>query len=156
LLRNPIDRAYSHYQHERHRGVEMLSFEDAIDRESMRLSGEDERMRQEPDYYSFNHHHFSYVARGMYADQLEGLYSFFPERKILVLISEHFFAAPEETYSKALAFLGLPPHSLSDYPTFNPGRQSDIDPRVRRRLAERFADANDRLARLLDISLPWD
>ena len=40
LLRNPVDRAYSHYHHELRRGREDLSFEKALDREEERLEGE--------------------------------------------------------------------------------------------------------------------
>jgi len=38
LLRNPVDRAFSHYQYEVKMGIESLSFEEAIDKEEDRLS----------------------------------------------------------------------------------------------------------------------
>ncbi|HYF40703.1 MAG TPA: sulfotransferase domain-containing protein, partial [Gemmatimonadales bacterium] len=53
LLRNPVDRAYSHYQHEVRGGREPLSFEEAIAREPERLEGEEERLRADPAYYSY-------------------------------------------------------------------------------------------------------
>jgi hypothetical protein len=40
LLRNPVDRAYSHYHYEVKNGLETLSFAEAIDREDERLAGE--------------------------------------------------------------------------------------------------------------------
>src|SRR5919201_3141433 len=47
VLRNPVDRAFSHYQHELSLGREHLSFEEALDREDERLRGEVERMKQD-------------------------------------------------------------------------------------------------------------
>ena len=40
VLRDPVDRAYSHYQHEVALGAETLSFAEALDREDERLAGE--------------------------------------------------------------------------------------------------------------------
>ena len=44
LLRNPVDRAYSHYHQEAGRGHEPLTFEEAIEAEEARLRGERDRM----------------------------------------------------------------------------------------------------------------
>ena len=59
LLRNPIDRAYSHYLMSVSRGFETMSFEEAIENENARIC---------KDTFSFNH--FSYFSRGLYFDQL--------------------------------------------------------------------------------------
>src|SRR5581483_11863989 len=40
VLRDPVDRAYSHYNHEIRKGTEMLSFEEAIAKEKERLQPE--------------------------------------------------------------------------------------------------------------------
>ncbi len=40
ILRNPVDRAYSHYFHSTRGGFESLSFEEAVKKESERLIGE--------------------------------------------------------------------------------------------------------------------
>jgi hypothetical protein len=156
LLRNPVDRAYSHYNHERLRGHESLTFEEAIEREPERLSGEEERLLTEDGYRSFNHQHFSYVARGLYVDQLERIFDYVPRDQVLVLTSESLFTAPEETHLKALGFLGLPRSPLARYPQLNNGTYSGLSPSLRRRLSDRFADANERLVRLLGHDLAWD
>jgi hypothetical protein len=156
LLRNPVDRAYSHYQHERARGFETLSFDEAIDREAERLSGEVSRMQKDPDFHSRNHHRFSYLARGMYAEQLERLLTLFPRESILVLSSEKLFADPAAARERSLRFLGLPPHHLTSYPHYNPGRYSNMDLQTRNRLMDHFADSNQRLYQLLDTDLGWE
>ena len=59
-LRNPVDRAYSHYHHNIRLGVEHLSFDEAIDKEDERLSGEYEKILINENYYSLNYQIFSY------------------------------------------------------------------------------------------------
>jgi hypothetical protein len=156
LLRNPVDRAFSHYQHERSRGFETLTFEEAIDREPERLQGEEQRLRPGTSHFSFIHQHFSYLARGRYADQLKMLFSLFPRQNIMVLFSEELFDDPAAAHSKALRFLELPAFCLREYPTHNPGSYGDMDPRLRLRLTELFAEENERLYRMLDTDFRWD
>ena len=71
LLRNPIYRAYSHYCHQVRKRRETLSFKHAIEKEAERLNGEAEKILQNENYNSFNHRRFSYLARGIYVDQLK-------------------------------------------------------------------------------------
>jgi Sulfotransferase domain len=156
LLRNPVDRAYSHYQHERARGFETLSFEEAIEREPERLSGEVLKIESDPNFNSFNHQRFSYLARGMYTEQVERLFSLFPRERILILGSERLFADPAGVREDAIRFLGLPTHHLGTYPHYNPGRYTNMDPQMRHRLMEHFADSNERLYQLAGIDFRWE
>lgn len=155
LLRDPIDRAYSHYNHERSRGYETLSFREALDREPERLHGEEDRLAADPAYRSFNHQHFSYVSRGEYAGQLERLRAALPPDRIHVAFSEDLFADPRSVQAEAMRFLGLEPSPLTRYRRHNTGRYDDLEPKLRRRLAESFGPANERLSRLLGRDLPW-
>lgn len=155
LLRNPVDRAYSHYHHERAQGTETLSFEEAIERESERLRGEVERLIRDPTYRSHNHQRFSYLARGDYASQLQNVFSWFPRERVLVLISEQLFADPADSHARVLRFLGLPHLALTNYERHNPGRYDDMDPALRKRLVEHFSEPNERLYRLLDLDFRW-
>ncbi|GAC1629308.1 MAG: hypothetical protein NVS4B7_18130 [Ktedonobacteraceae bacterium] len=92
LLRNPIDRAYSQYQHQvRQPNVEPLSFEEAIDAEEKRLAGEEEKLRQDEKYVSFNHRHYSYLARSTYIKQLPAWMNLFPREQFLILKSEDLY-----------------------------------------------------------------
>jgi hypothetical protein len=78
ILRNPIDRAYSHWNHERQAKRELLSFRDAI-------AAEPERSRAAAPMQLRNQ---SYVQRGMYAQQLARIDQFFPAEQILVFRME--------------------------------------------------------------------
>jgi len=87
LLRNPVDRAISHYYWQVKLGYESLSLEDAIHTEPQRLAGELEKISENPTYYSFHHQHYSYLSRGMYAEQLQRWMKLFPLKQFLIIRS---------------------------------------------------------------------
>ncbi len=94
LLRDPVERAWSHYHNERRLQAEPLSFEDAIRSEPERLVGQAEQMAADPGFQGFAWRHWSYLARGRYAEQLERLYELFPPSQVLVVQSELLRADP--------------------------------------------------------------
>jgi hypothetical protein len=157
LVRNPVDRAYSHYWRSRHRGHETLTFEEAIEREPERLRAEPERLAREPRYKSLANLWHSYCARGLYAEQLECWLRHVPRQQLLVLQSEQLFSDPEGTIGQALTFLGLEPDPAVRLARRNVGDyEAAIDPRTRARLAEWFRPHNERLFSLLGTRYEWD
>jgi hypothetical protein len=155
LLRDPVQRAYSHYQHEVARGFETLPFEAAIEAEPARLAGETERLLAEPLYNSFAHQHHSYLSRGCYAEQLDRWRPLFGHDQLLVLSSERFFAEPDHTFRRVLDFLELPPFTPDGYRRHNAHDYREMGPRVRARLAEHYREPNRRLYRWLGDDLGW-
>ena len=155
LVRNPVDRAYSHYQHEVALRRESLSFEQAIETEGERLRGEVERMLADPSYFSSAWWNYTYVARGRYAEQLERWLAVFPGDRLLVLASEDLRDHPAETYSRVLDFLGAEPHQLDEYPRIFSREYSEMNPGTRIHLASHFDDPNRRLYELLGRDLGW-
>jgi hypothetical protein len=155
LLRNPVDRAFSHFQHEVALGREPLSFEDALDREDERMDGELERMRADPRYFSRAWWNHTYVARGRYAEQLERWLASFPREQLLVVVTDDLRDDADATYRRVLDFLGVQPRSLDAYP---PVFSRDYEPmaaETRARLSADFSEPNRRLAELLGRELPW-
>jgi hypothetical protein len=156
VLRNPVDRALSHYQHEVRGGRESLSFGEALDRESERLAGEEVRLANEPNYYSYNHHRYSYVRRGLYLEQLRRWAQHFPRSQMLVLQSERLFRDPAGTTASVHEFLGLQPHRLR---VDRPFRQREYDrnlPAARRaQLAAFFEPHNRELFQWLGEEFDW-
>ena len=157
MLRDPIERTYSQWQHELSRGFEDCHvFKDALDREAERLAGEVERMEADPAYKSHSHQHHSYMARSRYADQLEVYRSLFPASQIHVIKAEDFFSDPAEEYGRVLEFLGMSPHRLSDYKKHNGYKRTAMHPDTRARLEAHFADSNRRLVEMLGPRFSWD
>jgi hypothetical protein len=157
LLRNPIERAYSHYQHEVRGGREPLSFPEAIDREAERLAGEEERLRNQPGYYSWNHHRYSYTHRGLYIEQLRRWLQHFPRSQLLVLQSEFLYREPAEATARVHRFLGLRDHRLDRYEdTYQRGNyERTMPPELRTRLARYFEPYNRQLFQLLGEEYDW-
>jgi hypothetical protein len=97
VLRNPITRAFSHWNMERDRGIDPLPFWDALQRER-------ERCREA---LPLQHKPFSYVDRGYYTAQLRRLWSFFPEEQVLVLRYEDLRDHANDTLGRVFDFLGV-------------------------------------------------
>ena len=94
LLRDPVRRAYSHYWHERDKKRETLGFEDAIAAEPERLGDAHQQLAAGTLQRSHAHQHFSYLARGRYAEQLERWFTLFPREQFLVLRFEDLAREP--------------------------------------------------------------
>ena len=155
MLRNPVERAYSHYQHECRRQREARSFEDAVNKEPERLRGEVERMLEDPRYNSREHRRHAYVTRGVYVDSLQKVMRVFGPDQLLVIRSEDYFAAPDATLRQVLDFLGVPARQPRRFARKNVGSYAPIDPDLRRRLAEFYAPHNARLYELLGVDYGW-
>ena len=155
LVRNPIDRALSHYHHEVALGREPLSFEDALDAEEARMQGELERMR-DPSYFSHAWWNHTYASRGLYAEQLQRWLELFARERLLVLPTDDLGTHPAETYGRVLEFLGAPPHRLESFPRIFSREYAQMEPRTRETLRERFAEPNRRLYELLGRDFGWD
>jgi hypothetical protein len=149
LLRNPIDRALSHYQLMVRRGLEPLSFQEAVEREP-------ERLRDSGGVESPSWRNYSYLARGVYAPQIERWLGLFPASQLLVIKSEDFYHDPGAVVIDVQTRLGLAPsrpdrmkaHHLSEYP--------QMDDALRRRLRDYFVPFNQQLYALLGRDLRWE
>jgi Sulfotransferase domain len=155
LLRDPVERAYSQYQHEVALGREPLSFEDALEAEEERTRGEVERLVADPRAFSRDWWDHTYAARGLYAEQLERWLAVFPRNQLLVVAADELGEKPAETYAAVLSFLGVEPHALDDYPRVFDRDYAPMRPETRASLAERFAEPNHRLERLLGRDFAW-
>ncbi len=156
VLRNPVDRAYSHWAHETARGAEWLPFADALAAEPDRLAGERERMLADERYASAAYQNHSYAARGRYAEQLDHWLGHIDRERLLVLRAEDLYADPAAAVRIATDFLGVPPAPLLDARQHNERAYPPLDPALRRRLAAEFAPANRDLEDLLGRRFGWD
>jgi len=159
ILRNPVDRAYSHYWHEACQGLEYLPFHQAVAKEGARLDGEVERIQADNDYYSFSHHHHSYKSRGLYVYQLRYWHQFFPREQLLVLKAEEFFGNPQQVLGRVTEHLGIEPF---DFPrivkvnTGQSGRRPPLDEKLRSALSASLAPYNEELRAYLGWDSSWE
>ena len=159
LLRNPIDRAYSHYQHQVKRVTgkarETLAFEEAIEAEERILPAETSKMLQDEHYESSSHRTRSYLSRGRYMDQLLIWSSFFQRSQLLVLKSEDLFINTTDALERVLDFLEIPHWAPETYSIPNKREYTGVDPFVRQRLDEYYKPYNQRLYEYLGVDLGW-
>lgn len=157
LLRDPVERAVSHYQMELSRGNESLPMWLAFWLEPLRLAWARGRLTKA-------HRCYSYVARGLYASQLAHLRAYFPDGQILVIENNDLRFRHQETLSKVCAFLGVHPVEIAAEPVFEGGysRQENWSVRwlVRPFLKWRFRKSNRELKTILqsmnvEADWPW-
>ena len=153
LLRDPVERAWSHYRHEVRIGRERLSFAEALDAEPARLDGEMERMTR-PGYRGRAWQDFAYVAQGMYAEHLERWFEHFPREQIMIVRAEDMFERPEQTLAAIADFIGVDPWRPR-YTATNAGPRGSLDRATRERLTTVFAPHNRRLGELLGRDMRW-
>lgn len=156
LLRNPVNRAYSHYHYEVAMGAENLSFEAAIEAEAERVSGELPRLLKDRQYRSFSYQHHTYLARGIYVDQLRKWKHFRDRDQMLVLQSEDFYRDPTTILNRVTEFLGLQEWHYSQFRKHNHARYPPMEHGTRTHLEAYYRPYNQKLYDDLGIDFGWD
>lgn len=155
LLRDPVSRAYSHYQQICRMGWETLSFEDAIAAEEERIGPDLERMLADPLYHGDTFRRYSYLARGRYAEQLERWMQFYGPDQLMIVRTEDLAQQTDAVFGEILAFLGLRPWSVRNVPNRRVASYDPIQPATRERLREYFAPHTRRLEQLVGRDFCW-
>ena len=154
VLRNPVDRAYSHWK-ERRRHTETLGFAEAIEAEPVRTAGEEARLLADPTYASFPHRHQSYLDQGRYAPPLQRWFDRFGRDRMLIVTAETFYADPQSTVDRVTDRLGLPRHAVADVSAHNDAPSAPMDDDLRAKLAAELADDIGAVERLLGVDTGW-
>ena len=178
ILRNPIERAFSHYR----MAIRTYnqSFEELVDQEietmqKIGLSNAPSRDKQ----YTENDQRFNipnltqdlldrlhwkhyrrrfannYLQRSMYAPQIHHWMNYFPlHDKMLVVNYERFASNPQQVYNQILSFVGAGPYTPKDgfetkHNTKKKQNLESISPDLRSYLVQFFRPYNDQLATLL-------
>jgi hypothetical protein len=156
VLRDPVERAYSHYWMEVETRDEARSFEDALAWEQAEVWPELDRWAADPEYVSplplFGR---SYVARGFYCDHLQRWLALFPRDQLIALTSDELLESPARVLSDVERFLEVPDWQPASYPPENIREYPPMSPETRDRLRTVFEPHDRRLEELLDLELPW-
>lgn len=152
LLRNPIDRAISHYYHWVSLKWEHRSFEEVVRQEIEQLQD------QTIDFWAkLTQSQFQgYLAKGFYIHFLKKWMEIFPKEQFLILKSEDFYANPDQGTTQVLQFLGLPEYHLQKYPQYNTRPYSPISQSTRALLQNYFQPYNQQLEEFLRMQLNWN
>lgn len=121
MLRDPVKRAYSHWQMEYARGIDRQPFAWAI-REGRR------RVAEAPAKHG-NHRVFTYVERGFYGAQVQHLLTLFAREQVLFERADDLKADPDGVLQRVCAHLGLSPPPASTPRTVHAAKPIDYGPR---------------------------
>jgi len=139
-LRNPIDRAYSEYNHVKRRGFESLSFEESFTKEE----------RQ----HDIKKNIYQYFERGKYYYHLKKWFEVFTREQFFIFEYEK-LQGPQKTLDNIFLFLGLKKHRISDLNRRLVGRYEPMPADFRSRLKQYYKPYNEKLFELLGERFDW-
>ncbi|WP_157867384.1 sulfotransferase domain-containing protein [Gloeothece citriformis] len=153
VLRNPRERAISHYFHETRRDREPLPIMEAF-------QAEEERLRPliaKQDYKNEIFIHKSYKSRGLYHKQIKRYLDYFPMSNILVINSETLFQQPDDTLRRVFQFIGVDAgFTVKNLKPSNMGtNKAKIDPDVYEYLEDYFRPHDEELYELIGQNFGW-
>ncbi len=156
LLRDPVARAFSHWQERVKEGTEWLPFDEALQAEEGRLAGELDRMLADPTYFSTALDFYSYRSRGEYLDQVLRWREVFGPDQVLVRRSEDFYSDPVRVAAEIADFIGLDRLPMQE---LHQNTSSPTDPPMSdgtyHALQAYFTPFNQKLAEILDAEDWW-
>ena len=146
LLRNPVDRAISHYYHSVREGWEHRSFEDAIERQMQKFDRDCDPWNQQGNY----------LTRGMYVTFIKKWMEVFPANQLLILNSQDFYENPGNTLTQVFEFLDIPDRKVQDSKKYNAGSYASINPSVYQQLRDYYQPYNRELEDYLGMKFSWE
>jgi len=153
ILRDPVERAWSHYLHAKRLGYENLSFTSALKSERKRLKGNQEKLKEDDLFFSYHHQHNSYRNRGYYLEQLNNWYRYFDKSQIKIIEYEDFIRNQKGEMQKVFSFLGINDIKFSEM-HLNTGGNKKIPEFIKVILQAHFIPYNKKLSD--EISISWD
>jgi hypothetical protein len=146
ILRDPVARAFSHYQHQRTRRREGRTFDEIVAASIRGLPAESPESAME----------IKYVANGYYARHLETLFQIYPREQVLILDSDDLFADTNRVCQQVFAFLGLEPRDVQPDKIYNRGfYRETMDEATRKLLREHYRPYDERLVQLTGRRFRW-
>lgn len=154
LLRDPVYRAYSHYQ--MHKGIDPAhDFDEAVALEDARVMKKHGEYNSGKDGRSTSHQAYSYTARGMYFEQLERWLKYYSKNELLILKSEDLFAQPHEHLHRVQQYLGIPIHTPETLAPVNQREYQKLTKEAYDKYAVLFREDSEKLRELLGPNFSW-
>ena len=155
VLRNPVDRAYSHYHLSRRILGLTTSFEDIVEDDIKRIKDYRENGGKIDDIYFKTIVQNSYLARGFYAEQLEKWYEIFHRDQIFVIQSEELSAKTQDAMNKIFNFLDLQLQIIPNLEKVNTATYPQMNQNTRSKLLKFYSNYNKDLFDLLNCEFSW-
>ena len=156
ILRNPVDRAYSHYNMGIREGDIKNSFEDIIENDLIQLKKTSNLYNSNSDDYFQNVVEHSYLARGFYAEQLKIWFNIFNKNQLHITTTENLARSPQQTFSNIFKFLNIPDYKIKNLENKRQGNYSLMKNETKIKLLNFFKPYNEELYDLIDQKFDWD
>ena len=142
-LRNPTDRAISHYYHQVNR------VKDETRPIELAFSSQEIADLEKKPYSKTS----SYIQLGKYFTQVKNWLNVFPKEQVLVLNYHTLETNPDNFIKKIFAFLELPNYLIADVKKIYDNQYPAIPLEIKQRLDEYFKPYNQEISDFLDIQL---
>jgi hypothetical protein len=150
VLREPAERAISHYHHRVRAGREVRPLEAVFSREMLDRWKQGEILAESDSVY---------LERGCYAKHLRNWLKVFPPESLLVIKAESMFADTNEILSRTHRFLELSHEPLAEGRVFNQGQRNKKEPQEKEvlvQLREVYKAANAELQAIDSVGFDWE
>lgn len=156
ILRDPVERAISHYDQQYRRGHEKLPMLQAFEEEAKRIAKGWEKLLRDEKTSASKLQQCSYLKRGEYLAQLQRYESYFPAAQIYLMESRDFFDHPLPSLRKLYEFLLIDPDFVAgDLWPRKPGHYNNIDTTALEYLRAYYCPHNEALYTHLGKRFDW-
>ncbi|AFZ36255.1 sulfotransferase [Stanieria cyanosphaera PCC 7437] len=152
VLRNPVERAISHYYHRLKHGWESNSLEIAINSELAMLK---QLEHQEQIEQFCREKNSVYLLGGLYVHTIKRWLKIFAKEQLLILTNEQLLSEPEQTMKQIYIFLNLADNHNLQFKKHNVGSYNHQDEQLRENLSQFFISHNTQLEEYLGMKFNW-
>ena len=153
ILRNPVDRTYSHFLKNVREKVEKRNFESAVEENMGRMKKESYEQHETKPKFIVDEN--NYLKKGLYALQLRHWLKIFPRENILIVSTEEFESDQQAIYNKIFKFLNISQFKVKNTEKMEKGSYPPMKSETRNLLLDYFRSHNQELFELINMEFDW-
>lgn len=155
VLRDPVERAHSHWKERVREGMETLSFRAALEQECERVGDAATRLRLDARFYSYAHEQQSYLEQSRYGAALKQWCEHFSKDALLIIRSEDYYKDPLAQLDRAAVHLGIRPGRFTLGAVRNAAAGSELDAPTRHHVEDLLRPDAELLRERTGITWDW-
>lgn len=157
VLRNPSERAFSHYKHVQGYNNELkkLNFKEALQLENKMITHALDNLDYDPYNSARALYNYGFLRKGYYAKHIKHWFNYFSESQFHFLDFNDLISNNENTFDSLYKFLDIQKEARV-FPKYNTALyESEMDNELRQILNNHFSEKNLELYSLLGRSFKW-
>ena len=141
---------------ERKRNAEPLdTFSQVVAMETKRTEGDEEQMKLDPNFIGNDFQRYSYMKRGLYGQQLQRWFTYFPKDHFLLLKSEDFFTEPKAILTRIYDFLDIEKVYPKEFGILNKMTDEPMTSEMKREWSTYFREDGKLLRSIIGENINW-